>query len=373
MSGTIAKRGLARDIVVIGASAGGIEALTSLVAHLPADLPASLFGVVHISPEMPSNLAGIVGRAGPLPVSVARDKERIKQGKIFVAPPNRHLMLKGDEMRVVHGPRENRHRPAIDPLFRSAAAAFGPRVVGIVLSGALNDGTGGLLAIKRAGGITMVQDPATAAFASMPESALSYVEIDCCLPVHALASKVVSLATMDGDERKGADLTVDEMNEAQREQLRIENEIAGLNRETIFTPPPHSQVSSYTCPDCHGPLWEIQDGPLLRFRCLVGHAFTAESMFEGLADNIEESLWMALNTLQESEQLYVRLTRRAGELNQHRAAQRFTAKVEEIRTRMTAIRNLLVPANSADKQVSDTSAFAATGSRDGNDMPSRRR
>jgi two-component system chemotaxis response regulator CheB len=150
----------------------------------------------------------------------------------------------------------------------------------------------------------MVQDPATADFASMPESALSYVAIDWCLPVRALASKVISLATTDRDERKGADLTVDEMNEAQREQLRIETEIAGLNPETIFTPPPHSLISSYTCPDCHGPMWGIQDGPLLRFRCRVGHAFTAESMVEGHADTIEESLWMALNTLKESEQLY---------------------------------------------------------------------
>ncbi len=332
---------LPRDIVVIGASAGGVEALTTLVAHLPHDLPAALFVVVHISSEAPSSLAQILSRAGALPARTAQDKAPIEHGHIYVAPPDRHLLLTAEDVRVVSGPRENRHRPAIDPLFRSAALSFGRRVVGIVLSGALNDGTAGLLAIKRAGGIAMVQDPATAAFPGMPKSALTYVSVDWSLPLTALADKIVELVTGTVHEGEGS-VTMEEMDDEQKLEMRVETEIAGLNPRAVAQAPQYGKVSSYTCPDCHGPLWEIQDGPLLRFRCRVGHAFTAESMFEGQADNVEEALWMALNILEESEQLYTRLASGARERQHRWISEQFEQKLRTIKERSAVIRRLLV-------------------------------
>lgn len=330
-----------RDIVVIGASAGGIEALTTIVAHLPHDLPAALFVVVHIPSESSSSLAQILSRAGPLPAQTAQDKTPIEHGHIYVAPPDRHLLLTADEVRVVSGPRENRHRPAIDPLFRSAALSFGHRVVGIVLSGALNDGTAGLLAIKRAGGTAMVQDPAAAAFPSMPKSALTYVSIDWSLPLPALAAKVVELTTGKIQELEGS-VTMEEMDDEQKSEMRVETDIAGLNPQAVTQAPHYGKISSYTCPDCHGPLWEIQDGPLLRFRCRVGHAFTAESMFEGQADNVEEALWMALNILEESEQLYARLVSSARDRQHRWMSEQFEQKLRSIKERSAVIRRLLV-------------------------------
>lgn len=340
-TGDAEHRSLPRDIVVIGASAGGIEALTTIVAHLPHDLPSALFVVVHVPSEAPSSLAQILSRAGALPAQTAQDKTPIEHERIYVAPPDRHLLLTADEIRVVSGPRENRHRPAIDPLFRSAAVSFGRRVVGIVLSGALNDGTAGLLAIKRAGGIAMVQDPATAAFSGMPKSALTYVSIDWSLSLPALAEKVVELATGKVQELEGS-VTMEEMDDEQKSEMRVETEIAGLNPHTVTQAPHYGKISSYTCPDCHGPLWEIQDGPLLRFRCRVGHAFTAESMFEGQADNVEEALWMALNILEESEQLYTRLAGGARERQHRWISEQFEQKLRTVKKRSAVIRRLLV-------------------------------
>src|SRR5690348_14922737 len=330
-----------RDIIVIGASAGGIEALTTIVAHLPHDLPAALFVVVHIPSEASSSLAQILSRAHTLPARTAKDKAPIEHGHIYVAPPDRHMVLTPDEVRVVSGPRENRHRPAIDPLFRSAAVNFGRRVVGIVLSGALNDGTAGLLAIKRAGGVAMVQDPATAAFPGMPKSALAYVSIDWSLSLPALADTVVELATGEIQELEGS-VTMEEMDDEQKSEMRVETDIAGLNPLAVTQAPHYGKISSYTCPDCHGPLWEIQDGPLLRFRCRVGHAFTAESMFEGQVDNVEEALWMALNILEESEQLYTRLASGARERQHRWMSEQFEQTLRTIKERSAVIRRLLV-------------------------------
>lgn len=361
--------GVTHDIVVVGASAGGIEALTNFVAHLPQHLPAAIFVVVHISAEAPSVLPQILSRAGPLPASAARDGAPIEHSHIYIAPPDKHLLLTDGEMRVTHGPRENRHRPAIDPLFRSAALAFGQRVVGVVLSGALNDGTAGLLAIKRAGGIAMVQDPATAEFPSMPESALAYVRVDWCLAAAELARKVIALATSGQVERKGAVHMSDELDDAQKEEMLIETEIAGLNPMAASASPRYGKfgkLSSYTCPDCHGPLWEIQDGPLLRFRCRVGHAFTGESVVEGHAVNIEEALWMALNTLEESELLYTRLANQARERRHTWMADRFARKLHDIQHRADVLRQLLTP-DAPDRDGGQKNPAPSTASSGGRD------
>jgi two-component system chemotaxis response regulator CheB len=171
------------DIIVIGASVGGIQALSSLVSQLPADLASAVFVVLHLASDVPSVLDEILDRKGPLKAVKAIDGEAIHHGCIYVAPPDHHLLVKRDHVRVVRGPKENRWRPAVDPLFRSAAVAYGPRVVGVVLSGYLDDGTAGMLAVKRCGGVTMVQSPDEAISANMPQSVLDHMEVDYCIPI----------------------------------------------------------------------------------------------------------------------------------------------------------------------------------------------
>ena len=190
-----------RDIIVVGASTGGVEALSTLVAGLPEDFPAAVFSVIHFPPQARSVLPRILSKAGLLPAKHAVDGEPIRSGQIFVARPDYHLMLEWERVRVVHGPRENRCRPAVDPLFRSAARAYGPRVIGVVLTGALDDGTAGLLAVKSQGGVAVVQDPEDALVPGMPSSALRYVDVDHCLPlseIPALLSKVVREQVEEG-------------------------------------------------------------------------------------------------------------------------------------------------------------------------------
>ena len=182
------------DIVVIGASAGGVEATMSVVSRLPRGLDAAIFVVIHILPYAPSRLPDVLSRVSSFNCQHARDGEPIQRGHVYVAPPDQHVLVQRGYMQVVRGPKENRSRPAIDPLFRTAARAYGPRVVGVVLSGALNDGTAGLLAIKRRGGVAIVQDPADAVISTMPDSALEFVDVDFCVSAAQVASLLTQLS-----------------------------------------------------------------------------------------------------------------------------------------------------------------------------------
>src|SRR5215211_1730254 len=208
---------MAKDIIVVGASAGGIEALRVLAGGLPADLPASLFVVLHTSPESPAMLADILDRSGSLPALSPKDGDRIRPGTIYVAPPDRHLLIEPNLMRVTRGPKENRFRPAVDPLFRSAAQTYGPRVAGIILTGGLDDGTSGLWAVKRLGGVAVVQDPEEAFMPSMPQSALDQVEVDYTLPLAGMAPLLSRLARTSVAEQGGYEVP---------EELDIEVKIA---------------------------------------------------------------------------------------------------------------------------------------------------
>jgi len=322
------------DIVVIGASAGGIEALIDFVAHLPPQLPAALFVVVHIPAQAHSALPHILMNAGSLPAHAATDGMAILPGHIYVAPPDYHLLVVPDQMRVVRGPREHSCRPAIDPLFRTAALAFGPRVVGIVLSGALNDGTAGLLAIKQQGGIAMVQDPETALFPSMPQSALSYVAVDWCLKVPDLSAKVTQLAEES--------ISMPEEIVPVSRELKFEAKIAGLDPTVLDQEDRPGILSAFSCPDCSGPLWEHHDGPLHRFRCRVGHAFTLETMMAGREENIETTLWMVLNALDETAQMYTRLAASTLARHQDNVAQTLSAKAHRFQERAHQVREMLL-------------------------------
>jgi two-component system, chemotaxis family, protein-glutamate methylesterase/glutaminase len=293
-----------RDIVVIGASAGGIPALTALVAGLPRDFPASLMVVVHIPPYATSRLPEILSRAGPLPATHVQQGEAMEPGHIYVAPPDRHLLVRNGWMELSRGPRENHARPAIDPLFRTAARTYGPRVIGIVLSGALYDGSMGLLAIKTRGGVAIVQDPREAIVDSMPRRALERAAVEHILPAAEMAPVLTDLVrqpvvahggnsmmdTTDAEERLEAVIAEDFTEQASN----------GRTEETTI----------FTCPDCGGVLWQGEAGSLLRFRCHVGHAFAPEVLLSQKSEELEAALWTSLRLLKEKATLTQQLATR---------------------------------------------------------------
>ncbi|HEU4565834.1 MAG TPA: chemotaxis protein CheB [Gemmatimonadaceae bacterium] len=318
------------DIIVIGASAGGVEALRALVRFLPADLPAALFVVLHVPADAPSVLPRLLARAGPLPASHARDGEPIAHGHIYVAPPNCHMLVKRGRIALSSGPRENGHRPAVDPLFRSAAAAFGPRVVGVVLSGNLDDGTAGLQAIKRQGGTALVQDPEEAHYVGMPTSAIGNVAVDEVLPIQKLAAELVRLAAEPVPEDRP--LVTEEM----EEELDVV--------EIIEQPPgddPPGRASGFTCPECHGALFELRDGVLVRYRCRVGHAFGIDALAAEQARYLETALWTALRALEESAEFARRMAERYERSGAEERAARYVARAQEVEARAELIRDLL--------------------------------
>ncbi|WP_432574983.1 chemotaxis protein CheB [Kineococcus sp. SYSU DK005] len=320
-----------RDVVVVGASAGGVEALRTLVAGLPADLPATVLVVLHVPPTGAGALASILDRAGPLPARAAVPGEPLPRGTVLVATPDRHLLLAGDH--VVHsaGPRENGHRPAVDVLFRSAARAAGPRVVGVVLSGTLDDGSAGLVAVRSRGGVGVVQDPADALYTGMPVNAIGAADPEHVLPVAAIPALLDRLVREEVPAaRPAAD---DEMGE--------EVAVARFDTDVIDSDDHPGEPSGYTCPDCSGALWRIDDHGLLRFRCRVGHAWTAESLHEQQSAEMDGALWVALRSLEERAALNRELARRAAEAGRSLSAGRFGERADETTEAAAVIRRLL--------------------------------
>lgn len=321
------------DIVVIGASAGGIEALTRLISGIPGDFPGTLFIVLHIPAESPSYLPQILSRAGNLHASHARDQERFEKSRIYVAPPDHHLLLERGYMRVVRGPKENRHRPAIDPLFRSAARAYGARVVGVVLSGMLDDGTAGMIEIKRRGGVAIVQNPTEALYASMPQSVIEHTNTDYCLPLDEMGPLLVSLAHQPATEEEPEPAT-----EALEKEVRVaEMETNVFNEQAQVGEP-----SVFSCPECGGVLWEIKNGDFVRFRCRVGHAFSAESVLAEQTETVDKALWNALKTLDEKVDLSRRLANQALERGNNYMAQRFLEQLREAENDARLLRHVLL-------------------------------
>ena len=320
------------DIVVVGASAGGVEALMKLVSELPADLPAAVFIVLHLQAQNPSLLPEILSRSGQLQARHPTDGEAIQPGRICVAPPDQHLLLEQGHIHLIRGPKENHHRPAIDPLFRSAAAAYGPRVIGVVLTGSLDDGTAGLLAIKRLGGMAIVQDPKEALFPSMPLNAMEHVGVDYTVPLSELGPLLVRLASDPVDRE--ADFMVPK-------DMELEVHMAEMDMNALNNGKQAGTPSVFSCPECGGVLWEIRDGVLTRFRCRVGHAFSIESMMAAQAEEVEGALWSALKTLEESVNLSRRLEQRAQEDDQERLATLFGERIRDAEQRAELIRSVL--------------------------------
>lgn len=319
------------DLIVVGASSGGLEALRTLVARLPAHLQAAVLVVLHTHPDSPMLLADILNRAGSLPCCYARDGDEIGYGHLYLAPPDRHLFVEQGRLRLTHGPKENRVRPAVDPLFRSAAAAYGPRVIGVVLTGNLNDGSAGLWAVKAAGGLAVVQDPGGIPYPGMPQSALAVVDVDHVAPLNEIPALLIQLVeqAIVGEKDK---LPPDLEEEATMER---DADRQAQQFETLGKP------SHFGCPECGGVLNELDSGGGLRFRCRVGHAYTAEALYAEMQGKLEQALWIALRTLEEKQDLQKRMANRATERGHTLTAGQWLSELSELDAQIDVLRQVL--------------------------------
>lgn len=331
-----------RDTIVIGASAGGVQALTKLVGALPPNLPAAVFIVLHIPSNAPSLLPGILARESKIKVAHSINGEEIKRGRVYVAPPDHHLLLEPGYVKLVHGPKENLHRPSIDALFRSAARVTGPRTIGVVLTGARDDGRAGMRWIKERGGIAIVQDPSEAPFPSMPLSVMQDITVDYSLPLIEIPPLLTRLSHETAEDERRYPVS---------DQVEIESRIAEQEMEStelIASVEKLGKISRLTCPDCHGALWEIDDREILRYRCHVGHAFSAESLNEGQSQMLEVALWSAVRALEEQMVLAKRIVERARKNNHERAAIVFERRAHEAEEHSSMIRQLLLSDKKGD-------------------------
>jgi two-component system chemotaxis response regulator CheB len=302
-----------RDTIVVGGSAGSVRALRALVQAVPADLPAAVLVVVHIPAHSPSALP-LVLSAGPLPAKAAEDGERIERGNIYVAQPDLHLLVERGRLRLTRGPRENRVRPCIDVLFRSAAVDLGPRVVGVVLSGVLDDGTAGLWAVKDRGGVAVVQQPAEAEHPDMPRNALAHVDVDHVLPVAEIGSTLAALAAEPTPDAAAVP-------PAMAAEAAIELGSNPLRRGVLDL----GHLSPNACPECHGSLTEIREGSIARYRCHAGHAYSLRTLLAETEIAIEKSLWNTVRAIEERSFLLRTMERRARESGDDRLADRYAA------------------------------------------------
>jgi two-component system chemotaxis response regulator CheB len=330
-----------RHAVVIGASAGGLDAVRTIIYRLPRNFRAPLLVVIHTSPEGPGLLAEILDRVGPLRATTARHAEPISNGHIYVAPPDSHLVIDRSHIRLTRGPREHRFRPAIDPLFRSAAQHYGDRVIGIVLSGNMADGTHGLMTIKSAGGIAIVQDPQQAEAPMMPMSALQRVKVDYVLPTDEIGRVVTELVMNghgNGRKPRRANVTDPEPSAEHPGHDALET-------GALAGPP-----SPFTCPDCGGTLWELTQGGLVRYRCHVGHSFSAGSLVVAQDEKLEDTLWSALRALEESIELRKRLMARAESRNLTALLPGLRRDADDLEHRADVLRTLLLQPALPDRQ-----------------------
>jgi len=323
-------------VVVIGASAGGVEALVKVVSGLDPSVEAAVIIVLHLPATGNSVLPDILRRAGSLPVVSATNGQPLEPGCIIVAPPDHHVLVEDGKIVLDRGPRENGSRPAADPLFRSAARARASRVIGVVLSGALDDGVAGLRAIKDAGGMAVVQDPNDALTASMPATALAHVPVDHVVPAGGLAQLLLRLVREVSARTADVNQSTDNPNDER--EISSPDEMPG---------PP----SSLTCPECGGVMWEDGRGDLLRFRCHVGHSYSAESMLELQGDSVETALWTALRVLQERMHFLDGLANRQRKRGNQYAARGFDRRARAVQQRVEILRRAIARGETAESEV----------------------
>jgi two-component system chemotaxis response regulator CheB len=320
-----------RNIIVIGASAGGFEAIKQVVSDLPVDLDAAVFIVWHMAADVRGILPEVLNRLGTLKAAHAIDDESIINGRIYVAPPDRHMLIDEGRIRVTRGPKENLFRPAVDPLFRSAAIAYGVHVIGLILSGALDDGTAGMWAIKQQGGLAVVQEPADAQVPSMPVNVINAVKVDYIVPVKevgALLSLLVKEEAFSNDTPE-SDFTI-----KARMEVRIAMKDDNISRE-LFS---KGNLTPYTCPECHGVLTALSEDQRIRFRCHTGHAFSADSLLTSITADIEEKLWTAIRNIQESTLLLNHIGDHFAEANEAKIAAVYFKKAKEAMQRAALVR-----------------------------------
>jgi two-component system chemotaxis response regulator CheB len=320
-----------KDIVVVGASAGGMDALERLVSRLPADLPAAVFVVWHLSPGIKSVLPSVLSRAGPLRACNPEDGDPIVPGRIYVAPSDHHLLVERGYVRVTRGPKENRFRPAVDPLFRSAAYMYGPRVIGVVLSGALDDGTAGLWTIKLRGGTAIVQEPSEALHRSMPLNALENVAVDYKLPAAEIGELLGALSRQEATGEP--DIPLQERRKLEHE-TRIAAEKDALEEHIMS----FGELSPFTCPECHGVLTELKEGSIVRFRCHTGHAFSSDTLLNSITEQAEERLWDAIRVLDETVMMLNAMGERFARAGNTRTAEQCFDKAREAHERSKPLR-----------------------------------
>jgi len=320
----------------VGASAGGVEALRAVMAGLPRDLPAAVLVVLHMPRSSPSALPAILARVSRLPVRSAVDGEPLRHGRVYVAPVDRHLLVTDHRIRLSRGAAENGHRPAIDPLFRSAAQIFGPRVTGVVLSGSRDDGAAGLEAIARQGGTTIVQQPDDALHGSMPRAALEHVVADHVLPAAEIGPLLAEITKLPAPE---APVPEDPVLSAEVALAAL----APLTAEEMSDGP-----AGYGCPACGGSLFDIPGNPMPRFRCRVGHAWSPESLLDEQAAALESALWMALRALEERAALSQRLADLHGGSPEGVRRARYQALTDESRRSAGTVRELIEEIGAGD-------------------------
>lgn len=285
------------------------------MSDLPSDLPASIFVATHVPSRSSGYLADVLASAGPLPVSRAVDGQPIEHGRVYTAVPDHHLLLVDGIIRLGDGPRENLSRPAIDPLFRSAALAYGPRTVGVVLSGLLNDGASGLFAIKECGGTAIVQHPLDAHSDQMPLAALESTDVDFVASANELGQIIAELANSTAGQPAEPP-----------PGLALEVEIAAGARLGSSALEQIGEASALSCPDCQGVLSEITGSKPLRFRCQIGHGYTA-NVLAAQTDDVTKAMNIALRIMEER----VTLVRRMAE-DARSCGRRAVAELYETRT-----------------------------------------
>ena len=322
-------------IVVVGASAGGVASLQALVSSLPPDLDAAVFIVLHIPANFVSHLPEILSRKSPFPARHPAGRERIRAGRIYIAPPDHHLLIEEDCVIATRGPKENRNRPSIDALFRSAAYHFREKAIGIVLSGALDDGTSGLWNIKRMGGMTITQDVSECVFDSMPLSAMEQVEIDFSVSAARMGQLLDRLV------REARQVEQRNLPHAHG-KLGLEVGIAvgddAMDRGIMDAGPP----SVFACPECHGVMMEIREGRRTRYRCHTGHAYSASALLSELMEGVDESYWKAMRGLEEAAMLLEKAGMELEEANRSGAAGLFRAESEKTRMQAEKIREAVL-------------------------------
>jgi two-component system, chemotaxis family, protein-glutamate methylesterase/glutaminase len=326
------------ELVVIGASAGGLDGLLTIVKELPPSLPATLLIVMHTNSSGTTYLPDILGRVSRLPVKFAADGQKVGHGQILVAPPDFHVLVSRGKLSLTRGPRENGFRPAIDPLFRTASRIYRKRLMGVILSGALDDGSYGMKVIKEHGGITVVQDPEEAPIPSMPLSVLASMQVDHVLTASEIAKIIDQFATRERTTKAGV------MKDRKEPEPQNRNSVTQVEEmKDTFGPP-----SALTCPDCGGALWEVADKGLLRFRCHVGHQFTGDALDTAQHDAVEGALWTAVRALEEQAAMKHRMAERALGAGLAMVREGFLASAKDSHRQAEAIRGLLFSRKTTD-------------------------